>query len=651
MCGLTGFLSVTSKTSCQNMGEVVRSMTSTLEHRGPDGDGVWIDATAGVALGHRRLAIIDLSPTGSQPMVSADGNAVIAYNGEVYNHRELRAELEKGGCRFRGTSDTEVILEACLRWGVTAAAKRFIGMFAFALWNSATRKLVLVRDRLGIKPLYWASLNGTVVFGSELKSLRAHPDFQGEVDRDSLSAYLRHNYIPGPRSIYRGVSKVRPGTVLTFEGSTTPRETVYWEMADVVRRGHEQRNRLLSDSEAIDQLDTLLRDAVGRRMIADVPLGAFLSGGIDSSTVVALMQAQSATPVRTFSIGFREAGYDESASAKAVAVHLGTDHTELYVNPSDARDVIPSLPAMFDEPFADVSQLPTYLVSKLTRQHVTVALSGDGGDEVFAGYNRYGLATSMARWIDPFPALMRRATAGLITTVTPRQWDAVFRYAPTAFRRPSMGDKLHKLSNLILADGVGDLYRRIVSHWPEPDEIVVGGREAASVASNGDVPRMLLDPVERMQYLDTVTYLPDDILTKVDRASMAVSLEARVPLIDHRVVEYAWSLPSKFRRRHGQSKWILRQVLRKYVPDTLVNRPKMGFGVPIDSWLRGPLRDWAESLLNERRLRTEGYFEPRSIRQKWEQHLSGTRNWQYSLWGVLMFQAWLSAETGRLSAQ
>ena len=548
MCGLTGFMTSTSD-RYQRIHEIVSQMTSTLAHRGPDGAGVWIDEVAGIALGHRRLAIIDLSPTGSQPMVSADGKAVIVYNGEVYNHRELRAELEKCGCRFRGTSDTEVILESCLRWGIRTATSRLIGMFAFALWNRETRELFLVRDRLGIKPLYWAAPRGSILFGSELKSLRVHPEFQNEIDRDALAAYLQLNYVPGPRSIYRGVAKVRPGTILTFRGATPPQETVYWELADVVRGGHQQRHHGLSDSDAIEQLDVLLRDAVGRRMIADVPLGAFLSGGIDSSAVVALMQAQSTARVRTFSIGFREPGYDESSCARSVAGHLGTDHTELYVDPSDALEVIPNLPTMFDEPFADVSQLPTYLVSRLTRQHVTVALSGDGGDEVFAGYNRYAIASSMSRWMDPVPPSVRRVAAGFINAVSPSQWDSLFRYAPAGLRRPLMGDKLHKLSHLMVADGVGDLYRRIVSHWSEPDKIVMGSSELVGNPLNEDLSILLPDPVERMQYLDSVMYLPDDILTKVDRASMAVSLEARVPLIDHRVVEYAWTLPAKFRRR------------------------------------------------------------------------------------------------------
>ena len=636
MCGLAGFFDASGRRDDAALTATVAAMTDSLRHRGPDDGGVWVEAAAGIALGHRRLSIVDLSPAGHQPMVSADGRFVIAYNGEIYNTEELRAELP--GIPWRGHSDTEVLLEGCAAWGVAATARRLIGMFAFALWDRRERMLWLARDRLGIKPLYYGRFGDVFLFGSELKALRAHGEWPVEVERDALAAFLRHNYVPAPRSIYRGVAKLPPGTVLRVQPGGEPRLEAFWSLGEVAHAGIADRSTM-SDAEAADRLDALLRDAIGRRMVADVPLGAFLSGGVDSSAVVALMQAQSDRPVKTFTIGFHERGYDEARHAKAVAAHLGTEHTELYVEPSHALDIIPKLAEWYDEPFADSSQIPTFLVSEMTRRHVTVALSGDGGDELFAGYNRYFWGEALWRRLGRLPGGARRAGAGLLTALPPSAWDRLFAAVPVRLRPPQAGDKLHKLADVLRLPDQAALYRRLVSHWEEPASLVPGASEAGIPWDLMADPKMP-DFVERMQRLDTVTYLPDDILTKVDRASMAVALEARVPLLDHRVVEFAWRLPMTQKIRGGDGKWLLRQVLHRYVPRELIERPKMGFGVPIDVWLRGPLRDWAEALLDERRLRAEGFLDPAPIRRRWAEHLSGARNWQYPLWDVLMFQAW-----------
>lgn len=626
------------------MERVCRAMADSLYTRGPDDSGVWCDAAAGIALGFRRLSIIDLSPLGHQPMISASGRYVLTYNGEVYNFQELRAELEAGGVTFRGHSDSEVILEGFAHWGLETTVRRMIGMFALALWDREARELHLLRDRLGIKPLYWGRQGDLFLFGSELKAFQQHPGFAARIDRDALASYLRFAYVPTPHAIYRGVCKLQPGTILTLAEGREPSERTYWSMAEVVCRGRAEPLDL-GDEEALDQLDLLVRDAVGRRMVADVPLGAFLSGGIDSSSVVAAMQAQINRPVRSFSIGFHEADFDEAVHAKAVARHLDTDHTELYVEPEHARAVIPKLPRIYDEPFADSSQIPTFLVSELARRHVTVSLSGDGGDELFAGYNRYVLASQIWGRIGWAPAGLRCGLARSLRLLSPAVWNQLFGLVPEARRPAQAGDKVHKLSR-VLEGGPDDLYRQLVSQWDEPERLVPGAREHKGPLFNGQAESLLPDRLGRMQYLDSITYLPDDILTKVDRASMAVSLEARVPLLDHRIVEFVWRLPERFKMRNGQSKWLLRQLLYRYVPRKLIDRPKMGFGVPIDAWLRGPLRDWAEALLDERRLRDEGFLEPRQIRQRWDEHRTGTRNWHYPLWTVLMFQAWLEENRG-----
>lgn len=666
MCGLVGAFSARSGISA----EVVKGMASALRHRGPDDAGTWCDPEVGIALGHRRLSIIDLSPEGHQPMVSACGRYVIAYNGEIYNFQDLRAELLEAGSpspvtghpplAFRGHSDTEVLLAAIGAWGLIPTLERANGMFAFALWDRQERTLTLARDRLGKKPLYFGWSSGALVFGSELKALRAFPGFANPIDRDVLHLYLRHHCIPAPSSIYQGIYKLPPASLLTLRanilaggaarswGELAPMVERYWSSAGMAETG--TRSLLPgSDDELAEDLDALLRDAVGCRMLADVPLGAFLSGGIDSSVVVALMQAQSDRPVKTFSIGSHHGEYNEAEFAAAVARHLGTDHTELYLSGEEARAVIPALPTIFDEPFSDSSQIATYLVSRLARQSVTVALSGDGGDELFGGYNRHSWAPKVLAGVGRWPSGLRRGLASGLSLLTPAQWDAlVGRLEPVLPQRLRMrraGDKLQKLASALPARGAEDLYLRLVSHWPAPEEVVVGGREPLSLITDPSRHPALVDFASRMMYLDLVTYLPDDILVKVDRASMAVSLEARAPLLDYRLVEFAWRLPLAAKIREGQGKWLLRQVLFRYVPRDLIERPKMGFAVPIDAWLRGPLRDWAEALLDEGRLRQEGYFNPAPIRRKWREHLAGKRNWQDQLWDILMFQAWL--EEGR----
>jgi len=650
MCGFTGFLG--GLWGADAARAQLQAMTDAIAHRGPDADGQWFDADTVVALGHRRLSIVDLSAAGAQPMVSSSGRYVMAFNGEIYNHLDLRAELAQAGQApaWRGHSDTETLLAGFDALGIRATVERAVGMFAFAVWCRQTRTLTLARDRLGEKPLYygWQGSGRAAVFlfGSELKALRAHPAFGARINRDALCMFLRHNNVGGSHSIYEGVHKLLPGSLLTVSQAVPePVLHTYWSGAKVAEQGV---SRLFAGSagQAVDALEGLLKAAVRQQMVADVPLGAFLSGGVDSSTVVALMQAQASRPVKTFSIGFHEAAYNEAGYAKAVARHLGTDHTELYVTAEQALAVIPRLPTLYDEPFADSSQIPTFLVSQLARQHVTVSLSGDAGDELFCGYNRYPLTASLWRRLSAIPQPLRRALAWGLTRLSPQQWNRLTAHTPLARHWANIGDKLHKGAGVMAAGSIDGLYLGMVSHWPQPHDLVIGGTEPRS-ALNGLAPALAgLSDVERMMALDLLTYLPDDILTKVDRAAMGVGLETRVPFLDHRVVEFSWQLPVRYLlRREGGStttKWALRQVLYRHVPRALIERPKMGFGVPIDTWLRGPLRDWAEDLLGAARLKREGYLNPAPIRQKWAEHLSGQRNWQHQLWCVLMFQAWLA---------
>ena len=640
MCGIAGMVDWRAATSADALRSIADAMIETVRHRGPDAGDVWVEAEGGVALGQRRLAIIDLSPGGAQPMHSADRRFVITFNGEIYNYRDIRRELQAAGHSMRSDSDTEVLLEACALWGVEAAIERAIGMFAFALWDRKTRSLTLARDRLGIKPLYYAASPERILFASQLKAFRPAPHWKPTIDEDAVVGYLRHAYIAQPRTIYREAEKLAPGHILTLREGSTPSPKCFWDLRGIAVAGQRRNDPVPDPREAADRLDALLRDSVKLRMIADVPLGAFLSGGIDSSTVVALMQAQSTRAVKTFSIGFHESGYDEAQCAKQVAAHLGTDHTEFYVEPRHALDVIPHLADWFDEPFADPSQIPTYLVSELTRKHVTVALSGDGGDELFAGYNRYVWAERLARAVNLVPRPLRGASAAALRALAPQTWNWLFGFVPAAWRPALPGDKLHKITTLLDNPQPDAIYRRLVSQWERPEEVAAAGREPRGPMWDPTIARDFHDLVPRMQFLDMITYLPDDILTKVDRATMAVGLEGRVPLLDHRVVAYSWSLPLEFKLRGGRSKWLLRQVLDRYVPRSLIDRPKMGFGVPIDAWLRGPLREWAESLLAPARLASDGFVRVEPVRRAWREHLEGSRNWQYPLWTVLMLQAW-----------
>jgi asparagine synthase (glutamine-hydrolysing) len=646
MCGIAGFLTSSAETEFE-MKLVVARMADQLVHRGPDDSGVWVDRQAGVAFGHRRLSILDLSPDGHQPMHSESGRYVIVFNGEVYNFDELRSTLESMGHKFRGHSDTEVMLAAMEQWGVDEALPLFNGMFAFAVWDRKDRQLHLVRDRLGEKPLYYGWMGQTFLFGSELKALVAHPEFKDEVDRDSLPLYLRFNCIPAPYSIYRGIKKLPPATKLTVTLSNMhcmPSPASYWSAEEAVRRGLEEPFEG-SENEAITHLDALLRDAVKMRMVADVPLGAFLSGGVDSSTTVALMQQQSQRPVKTFSIGFHDEAYDEAKYAAAVARHLGTDHTEFYVSAEEAMKVIPHLPKFYDEPFSDSSQIPTYLVSALARRYVTVSLSGDGGDELFGGYKRYfiwGRIWNAMQWA---PAFIREAAAWSLRRVGPQRWNRVLGPAFSHFLSgrhiASPGEKVEKLAQILSAKDSFSRYQVIVSDWESSDSAVRGGVAPSSILRQRCAGNEFQDFCVQMMFLDTMTYLPDDILVKLDRAAMAVSLEGRVPLLDHRVVEFAARLPSSMKLREGGGKWILRRVLYQYVPQELIDRPKKGFSLPIADWLRGPLREWAEELLGESRLRHEGYFDTKIVRGIWEGHVSGQRDLRHHVWALLMFQAWL----------
>lgn len=642
MCGIAGLVSVSAASPAEELRSAGEAMTNALSHRGPDDHGVWVDAAKGVALGHRRLSIVDLSQAGHQPMVSANGRFVIVYNGEVYNHQDTRRELESLGVVFRGTSDTEVILEACAAWSVERTLPRLNGMFAFALWDRAEGILTLVRDRLGIKPVYWAKFGSLFLFGSELKALRAHRGWAPRVRPDAIAGYMRHGYIPGPHTIYEGVHKLEPGTVLTLStrDNSEPSLRRFWDLSEVVGRGAAARAEPTS-ADSVNELDVLLRDAVRRRMVADVPLGAFLSGGVDSSTVAAMMQAQSPVPIKTFTIGFEQDRFDEAPHAQAVAKHLGTDHTELYVAPKDALNVIPELPHWYDEPFADSSQIPTLLVSRLTRKHVTVALSGDGGDELFAGYPRYFWNQRLQRALGRVPWRVRSAAGFGLRSLSPQLREWCLERLPRRVQNVVTANRLEKLSDVLNAKDSNALYRRILSLWPNPKALVLGGSEATGRLWESNLTNGLDAAIEAPQFLDILTYLPDDILTKVDRASMAVALEARVPLIDYRVVEFAWRLPMAMKVREGQGKWILRQVLDRYVPRQLIDRPKMGFGVPLGEWLRGPLREWAEDLLSESTLAAQGLLQVDLVRRTWQEHISGREGRADQLWAVLMLQSWM----------
>ena len=642
MCGIVGYWDAKGANT-----SVVEKMALSLQHRGPDDMGAWLSKDGTLAMAHRRLSIIDLSPAGHQPMISSCNRFTLVFNGEIYNHTELRKdlELERGKINWRGHSDTETLLVSISHWGVEKTLQYLNGMFAFALWDSLERSLYLARDRMGEKPLYYGYSGDCFLFGSELKSFKSHPKWHAEIDRHALALFMRHSNVPAPWSIYQGIKKLAPShfIVIRESGQKVSEPYCYWNLADVAEHGVSLQTNC-NQIQLIDEFDKLLCDAVQSRMVADVPLGAFLSGGFDSTIVAALMQAQSSQPINTFTIGFHEHQYNEAIHAKAVAKHLGTNHTEFYVSSKDAMAVIPNLPSIWDEPFSDSSQIPTLLVSELAHKHVKVCLSGDGGDELFYGYARYKQGSQFWQVLRLLPVPLRQFISSLIHLIPGVTLEHLLSLLPEHFQIPHLSDRLKKLAELVKEKSSESFYHSLISHWKFPEQLVLGAIEPLTIFNDLKQHPKLDNFSEKMMYLDSMTYLPNDILTKVDRASMAVSLEARVPLLDHRVVEFAWKVPMSLKYRDGKGKWLLREVLNRYVPRELMDRPKMGFGVPIESWLKGPLRDWAEALLSEKRLREEGYFDHVIIRKMWQEHLSGKRRWHYYLWDILMFQAWLEVQ-------
>jgi len=652
MCGLNGFFDKQANSS--DTAIAIKEMNAALYYRGPDAEGSWQDDDIGLVLGHRRLAIQDLSSAGAQPMHSVCGRYVLVFNGEIYNHLELRQQLVEQGVHidWQGHSDTETILACFVNWGIYETLKAMVGMFAIALWDRLDKVVTLARDRVGEKPLYWGWQNDNLYFSSELKGLKAHPKFTADINRDAISLLLRHNCIPAPYSIYQGIKKLRPGQWLQLpladlEKAKVAQPQAYWHLNDVVESG--LANPFTgSPKQAVDVLESTLMQSIDSQMLSDVPLGAFLSGGIDSSAVVALMQAQSSRPVQTFTIGFDDAGYNEAKHAKSVAQHLGTEHTELYVRPEDAQAVIPKLSSIYCEPFADSSQIPTFLVSQLARQKVTVALSGDGGDELFGGYNRYLMAQQVLSNNRKLPKSIRKAIAHGLLSLSPNRWNALFNtfapIIPNKLQLRTPGDKAHKLAGVLSIDNEHDCYHKLTSHWQDPTSIVIGAKEPQTLITDKQAWPQTDSFQHAMMAMDAQTYMTDDILVKVDRAAMANSLETRVPMLDHRIIELAWQMPLDYKIRKGEGKWLLKQVLFRHVPKSLIERPKMGFGIPLHDWLRGPLRDWAEALLDENLLKQQGYFHAAPIRKMWKEHLSGKYNHQHQLWNILMFQAWLETQ-------
>ena len=651
MCGINGFFNAHTNILAHT---VIAQMNTAIKHRGPDAGDAWLDENFGLAIGHQRLAIQDLSPAGAQPMHSTCGRYVLAFNGEIYNHLQLRQQLVSEGNSFtwRGHSDTETLLACFVAWGIEKTLQATVGMFAIVLWDRKQKVLALARDRMGEKPLYWGWQGQSLYFSSELKGLKAHPNFKTDINRNAIPLLLRHNCIPAPYSIYQDIEKLRPGhwlqlTLGDIEQAKSARPQAYWRFNYIVEAG-------LADpftgspQQAVDVLESALMESVGGQMQSDVPLGAFLSGGIDSSAVVALMQTQSSRPVKTFTIGFDDAGYNESTHAQAVAKHLGTEHTELLMRPEDALNVIPKLSSIYCEPFSDSSQIPTFLVSQLARQHVTVALSGDGGDELFGGYNRYLMAQNIWNKSRKLPKPIRQLAASGLTSISPKRWDAALNVLnpiiPNRLRLRTPGDKAHKLAGVLNIDTEKAFYQTLTSHWQHPELLVIGAKEPATLISDSNCWPQTDSFQHAMMAMDAQTYMTDDILVKVDRAAMANSLETRVPMLDHRIAELAWRMPLDYKIRNGEGKWLLKQVLFRHVPRELIERPKMGFGIPLHDWLRGSLRDWAESLLDENVLQQQGYFNSAPIRKMWNEHLSGVYNHQHQLWDILMFQAWLETQ-------
>ena len=647
MCGFTGFISSSNSFDSDYQYLMLKRMTNTLIHRGPDDSGFWMDPVNKIGLGHRRLAVLDLTETGHQPMISHSGNYVLIFNGEIYNHLSLRKELNsyKKSPTWKGSSDTETLLAGFEYWGVENTLNSCEGMFSFALWCRKTNVLFLGRDRLGEKPLYYGwQDNGrsrAFLFSSELKAFKEHDSFKARVDRDSLSHYMRYNCIPSPHSIYKGIYKLDPGKFLSVSlKNQNPKIQTYWSGLEVAFKGMSS-NFQGSETEAINKLENLLKSTIKEQMISDVSLGAFLSGGVDSSTIVALMQSQSNERVKTFTVGFNEEDHNEAQYAKLVANHLGTDHTEVYVTSKDALEVIPSLPSVFDEPFSDSSQIPALLISKLARESVTVSLSGDGGDEIFGGYNRYLATQNLWRYLTFFPVLFRKFVSKGILKIPSKDWDKLGKLFQNFIGINNFGDKMHKGADVLAADSSDDLYLKLTSHWASPESLVLGSSKSSNLLQEYLNKLEGFNQINKMMVVDMLTYLPNDILTKVDRAAMSVSLETRVPFLNHKIIEFCSSLPLSLKLRKGTSKWILRQVLYKYVPSELIERPKAGFAVPINDWLKGSLRSWAEELLDENLMKQEGFFDVEQIRNKWVEHLSGRRNWGHHLWDVLMFQSWL----------
>ncbi|AAZ18527.1 probable asparagine synthase, glutamine-hydrolyzing [Psychrobacter arcticus 273-4] len=651
MCGVNGFFNAHTTIPVQN---VIAQMNAAIDHRGPDAGDAWLDENIGLVLGHQRLAIQDLSPAGAQPMHSACGRYVLAFNGEIYNHLQLREQLmiEGHAPAWRGHSDTETMLACFVAWGIEKTLQAMVGMFAIVLWDRQQKVLTLARDRMGEKPLYWGWQGQSLYFSSELKGLKAHPSFKTDINRDAITLLLRHNCIPAPYSIYQGIEKLRPGhwvqlPLSDIQQAKTAQSKAYWRFNDIVEAG-------LADpftgspEQAVDALESALMQSIGGQMQSDVPLGAFLSGGIDSSTVVALMQAQSSRPVKTFTIGFDDAGYNEATHAKAIAKHIGTEHTEMYMRPEDALAVIPKLSSIYCEPFSDSSQIPTFLVNQLAHQHVTVALSGDGGDELFGGYNRYLMAQQVWSKSRKLPRPMRQLAAVSLTALSPKSWDTLVNtLSPVIPKRLNLrtpGDKAHKLAGVLNIDSEQAFYQNLTSHWQDPAQLVIGAQEPATLISDSSCWPTTDSFQHAMMAMDAQTYMTDDILVKVDRAAMANSLETRVPMLDHRIAELAWRMPLDYKIRNGEGKWLLKQVLYRHVPRELIERPKMGFGIPLHDWLRGSLRDWAEALLDRNLLQQQGYFNPAPIRKIWNEHLSGVFNHQHQLWDILMFQAWLETQ-------
>ena len=647
MCGFTGYLALNPITESTDYKSFIQDMTDSLYHRGPDSEGFWEDGAQGISMGFRRLAIIDTSSKGNQPMFSNNGQYVLTFNGEIYNHLDLRKEISilYPGYEWFSGSDTETLLSAFQIWGISETIKKCIGMFGFAVWCKKRKVLTLGRDRLGEKPVYygWQGRNNDRVFffGSELKSFKKHPKFAGEISRDSLSSFIRYSYVPAPNSIYEDIYKLLPGNILEVSiNNPEPLLHKYWSAIDIVNQ-QDNIMQFNDANEAVNSLEKVLESSIKKQMIADVPIGAFLSGGIDSSLIVSLMQKHSSQRVKTFTIGFDDDGYNEAEHAKAVAEHLKTDHSELYINAKDLLNVIPRLSHLYDEPFSDSSQIPTYLISKFAKQNVTVALSGDGGDEIFCGYNRYQLTNEYWPILKSTPSFFKNMIARSILAFSPNQIDNLYNFFIRNKRFSNFGDKAHKGSRVLASKDIASLYRSVTSIYHDPDSIVLDSSESNHFLDSTIKKLKNMDDIPFMMMLDLLTYLPDDILTKVDRAAMGVSLETRVPFLDHEVVEFGLSLPQHYKLREKQTKWLLRQVLYKHVPRELIERPKSGFAIPIGVWLKSSLKDWAEDLLDEKTMSNQGLLNVDSIRARWSQHLSGTHNWEHFLWNILMFQSWL----------